>query len=163
MTDIKDQTFSRNDLCLRFLFAGKIAQFAGWVDRGEFPGAPEGEGSGRARQYTVQDGLCATLMAQHLNVISTSTAVSAMVADRAVGEIKRSPVFKILSDPDNAPDGEFLLQIARGERWLVRVVDDRADLEFDRGYSSWIINVGELLRDIAGNLETEGSQVVEFE
>ena len=145
-------TFTLDELLRRFRVESTPQQFAGWVDRGSFRSTPASAGPAATRAFSLRDGLCATLMAQHMNVICSSTATAAMLANRATGEIMKSPAFAILTDSENAPDEDYLLVIARADIWVVRVVR-RAELDFTDAYTALVINVGKLLRDIAHNLE----------
>lgn len=149
--DVTFCQFTFDELSRCFCVDAPSQQLAGWIDRGEFRGTPDGGGSARARAFSVRDGLCATLMAQHLNGVVASGTTSAMIANRAAGEIMRSPAFKILTDPDNAPADEFLLQISRADIWVVRLVR-RDELDFGDSYTSLVINVSKLLRNIAERL-----------
>ncbi len=152
--DLLSQRFLLDDLLRRFRAKSTPQQFAGWVNRGVFRSTPASNEPAAKRTFSVRDGLSAALMAQHVNVICPSTATAAMLANSAAGEIMNSPVFRILADPDNAPDEEYLLLIARADIWVVRVVP-RDALDFSDAYATLVINVSDLLRDIAPNLKIE--------
>ena len=156
--DMVSQTFTIDELLRRFRVACTAKQFAGWVDRGSFRSTPNGEGTAATRTYSFRDGICASLMAQQVSVICPSTETAAMIANRAAGEIMKSPVFKILTHPDDAPDDEYLLVIARADIWVVRVVR-REELDFSHAYTSLVINLGQMLRDIALNFRIASDQV----
>jgi hypothetical protein len=148
--DIMSQNFTIDELLRRFRVSCSASQFAGWIDRGSFRSFPDGNGTAKTRRYSVRDGICASLMAQHLSVNCPSTETAAMIANRAAGEIMKSPAFKILTDPDNAPTTEYLLVIARADIWVVRVARQE-ELDFSHAYTSIVINLSQLLRDIAAS------------
>jgi hypothetical protein len=151
--NILSKTFTIDDLMRQFRVETTAKQFAGWVDRGSFRSAADSTGTAATRQFSFRDGLCAALMAQHVSVICVPSEAAARLANQAAGEIMKSPVFKIITDPDNAPDDEYLLVIARADIWVVRVVR-RDELDFTHAYTSLVIDISRLLRDIAQNLSS---------
>ncbi len=144
--------FNFAELLRCFRLESSAQQLAGWIDRDHFRGTAIGHGPAQTRTFGTRDGLCATLMTRHLHGFAGSAAEAAIIANRAAGEIMRSPAFDILEDPAHAPDGEFLLQIARADIWVVRMVR-REELDFTLAETSLIIDVGRLLRELARNLE----------
>ncbi|MFT5176895.1 MAG: hypothetical protein ACI8W7_005095 [Gammaproteobacteria bacterium] len=146
--NIMSQTFTIDELLRHFRVACTARQFAEWIDRGSFRSFPGGDGTAKTRRYSVRDGLSASLLVQHVSVICPSTEAAATIANRAAGEIMKSPAFKILTDPNNAPIAEYLLVIARADIWVVRVVRQE-ELDFSHAYTSIVINLSQLLRDIA--------------
>jgi hypothetical protein len=154
--DFKSQTFTIDELLRRFRVPCTARQFAEWIDRGSFRSTPDGGGTARTRRYSVRDGICASLLAQYVSVICPSTETAAMIANRAAGEIMKSPAFKILTDPANAPIAEYLLVIARADIWVVRIARQE-ELDFSHAYTSIVINLSQLLRDIAASAQVRAS------
>ncbi len=151
--DILSKTFTIDDLMRQFRVETTAEQFAGWVDRGSFRATPDNKGTATTRDFGFRDGLCAALLAQHVSVIRVPSETAARLANQAAGEIMKSPAFKIITDPDNAPDEEYLLVIARADIWVVRMVR-RDELDFTHAYTSLVIDISRLLRDIAQNLSS---------
>jgi len=149
---ILSQSFTIDELLHCFRVASTPQQFVGWVDRGVFRSTPASNEPATRRAFGVRDGLCAALMAQHVNVICPSAAMAAMLANQAAGEIMKSPAFKIITDPDHQPEEEYLLVIARADIWVVRVVG-RTELDFNNAYTTLVINISKLLLDVAKNLQ----------
>ena len=83
--DFASQTFTTDELLRRFRVACTARQSEEWIDRGSFRSFPDGDGTAKTRRYSVRDGICASLMAQHVSVIGPSTETAAMIANRASG------------------------------------------------------------------------------
>ena len=67
--DIMLQTFTIDELLRRFRVDSSASQFAGWIGCGSFRSFPDGDGTDKRRRYSFRDGICASLMAQHVSVI----------------------------------------------------------------------------------------------
>lgn len=166
-TDVTSATYPQNELLLRYLIAAPAGQFSQWKHQGVLPKIPTGEGPGKPAEHNVEHGLIGTTMAQLMNTVCVSAKKAGSAASEATDKIMASPAYKILTDPDNAPDGEYFLQFRRlknldddkKDKLIPELVEGRDDLNFSRGYTSLVINIGELLRDIADQIHGTGAIV----
>ncbi|MHC4435473.1 MAG: hypothetical protein ACYTBS_26890 [Planctomycetota bacterium] len=134
--DLDSPMYGRAEMLQKYLFNGTTSQIANWMDRDEFPCAPRDDGPSKHYRFTPREAIEATIVGQLLNTVCTDTKTGVKVAARAVDEIARSPIIKVLTKPQQTPTEDFFLQISRGEKWRVRVFRGRDKLEFDHGYTS---------------------------